>query len=110
VFQANRFATRAICTTRYATEMGRREEWRKVLDSEVQRWSAIPCEQLIAELHDLQAYEVELDSKKYQVEVQLLENTDKYVHVLVAVDDGSLPASISPSTHSFICSKPSKTA
>jgi hypothetical protein len=89
--------------------MGRREEWRKVLDSEVRRWSAMACEQLISELHDLQAYEVELDSKKYQVEVELLENTDKYVHVMVAVDDGSLPASISPLSHAFICSKPQPT-
>lgn len=86
--------------------MSRREEWRKVLDSEVQRWSVMSCEQLVSELHDLQAYEVELDSKKYQVEVELLENTDKYVHVMVAVDDGSLPASISPLTSTFIRSKP----
>jgi hypothetical protein len=86
--------------------MSRREEWRKVLDSEVQRWSVMSCEQLVSELHDLQAYEVELDSKKYQVEVELLENTDKYVHVMVAVDDGSLPASISPLSSTFIRSKP----
>lgn len=77
-----------------------------MLDSEVQRWSVMSCEQLVSELHDLQAYEVELDSKKYQVEVELLENTDKYVHVMVAVDDGSLPASISPLTSTFIRSKP----
>ena len=89
--------------------MGRREEWRKVLDSEVRRWSALALEQLISELQDLQAYEVELDSKKYQVEVELVENTDKYVHIMVAVGDGSLPASISPLTHSFICSKPQPT-
>ena len=94
---------------RYATNMSRREEWGKVLDSEVRRWSAMTCEQLIFELHDLQAYEVELDSKKYQVEVELVENTDKYVHIMVAVDDGSLPASILPLTHSIICSKPQPT-
>jgi len=85
--------------------MSRREEWRKVLDSEVQRWSAMSCEQLVSELRDLQAYEVEFESKKYQVEVELLENTGKYLHVAVAVDDGSLPASISPLTHSFIRQK-----
>jgi hypothetical protein len=89
--------------------MGRREEWRRVLNSEVRRWSAMACEQLISELHDRQAYEVELDSKKYQVEVELLENTEKYIQVRVAVDDGSLPASISPLTHTFICSKPQPT-
>ena len=86
--------------------MSRREKWRKVLDSEVQRWSAMPFEQLVSELGDQQVYEVEVDSKKYQVEVELLENTDRYVHVMVAVDDGSLPASLAPLTHSFICHRP----
>jgi len=48
---------------------------------------------------------VEFESKRYQVEVQLLENTENYLHVMVAVDDGGLPASILPLTHSFICQK-----
>ena len=86
--------------------MSRRKEWQKVLDSEVKRWSAMPCEQLVSELHDAQAYEVEFESKQYQVEVEILENTQEYLHVIVAVDDGSLPASILPLTHSFICQKP----
>jgi hypothetical protein len=81
--------------------MSRREEWRKVLDSEVKRWSAMSCSQLVSELQNLQAYEVEFDSKKYQVEVELLENTEQYLHVIVAVDDGGLPASFLPLTHSF---------
>ena len=85
--------------------MSRREEWRKVLDSEVRRWSTMSYSQLVSELHDLQAYEVEFDSKKYQVEVELLENTEKYLHVMVAVDDGSLPASIRPLIHDFIRQK-----
>jgi 7,8-dihydro-6-hydroxymethylpterin-pyrophosphokinase len=85
--------------------MGRRDEWRKVLDSEVKRWSAMPCDELVSELHDHQAYEVEFDSKKYQVEVKLLENTEKYLNIVVAVDDGSLPASISPLCHNFIRQK-----
>jgi hypothetical protein len=37
--------------------------------------------------------------------VELLENTEHYLHVMVAVDDGSLPRSISPLTHSFIQQK-----
>ena len=86
--------------------MSRREEWQKVLDSEVKRWSAMSCGQLVSELHEVQAYEVELDSKQYQVEVELLENSEKYLQVMVAVDDGSLPASISPLTRTFICQKP----
>jgi hypothetical protein len=89
--------------------MSRREEWRKVLDSEVQRWSAKSCEQLVSELRDVQIYEVQLDSKKYQVEVEILEDTAEYVHVMVAVDDGSLPASISPLTQTFVSSKPQRT-
>ena len=87
--------------------MNRRKEWQKVLDSEVKRWSAMPCEKLVSELREVQGYEVEFESKQYQVEVEILENTEKYLHVLVAVDDGSLPASISPLTYSFLCQKPS---
>jgi len=83
----------------------RRDEWRGVLDSEVRRWSALSSEQLISELREQQAYEVELDSRKYQIEVEILENTDTYVRVVLAVDDGSLPASIAPLTHIFTRSK-----
>ena len=85
--------------------MSRREEWRKVLASEIERWSGKSFEQLISELRELQAYEVELDGREYQVEVEILENTADYLHVAVAVDDGSLPASIVPVTDSFICQK-----
>ena len=86
--------------------MSLRNDWRKVLDFEVQRWSAMSCGQLVSQLHEVQAYEVEFESKQYQVEVELLENTERYLHVMVAVDDGSLPASIWPLTQSFICQKP----
>src|SRR5215213_7617657 len=85
----------------------RRQAWRKVRDCEMQRWSAIPYDHLLSELHDLKVYEVEHESKSYQVEIQILENTETHVHVLVAVDDGSLPASIRPETDSFVCRKPS---
>ena len=63
------------------------------------------CEQLISALQDPHAYEVELDAKKYTVEVELLKNTRKYINVALSVDDGSLPASISPLTHNFIRQK-----
>jgi hypothetical protein len=85
--------------------MSRREEWRKALASEVERWSAKPCEQLVAELGEVQAYELEYDSKTYQVEVELLEDTKEYVHVLVAVDDASLRGFIRPEADSFIRQK-----
>lgn len=85
--------------------MKRREEWRPVLDAELKRWSEKSTEQLLAELGQVQAYETEFENKKYQVEVEILENTEKYVHVLVAVDDGTLPAAMSPLNESFIREK-----
>jgi hypothetical protein len=85
--------------------MADRNAWREVLDAEARRWSALPLDELLSELQDLQAYEVECDSKKYQVEVEVLENTGTYVHVMVAVDDGCLPGAISPVTTSFVRSK-----
>jgi hypothetical protein len=85
--------------------MSRREKWQKVLDVEVARWSELSWEELVSELREARAYQVELESKPYQVEAQLLENTADYVHVSVSVDDGSLPQSIVPLTHSFIKQK-----
>jgi hypothetical protein len=55
--------------------MSRPPEWQKILDTEVARWSEMSWEQLITEMHEVRAYQVELESKRYQVEVQLLENT-----------------------------------
>ena len=100
-----------LCSAKRGTllDMSGRDEWRKVLDSEVQRWSALSYDQLDSALRNLRAYTVELDSKKYQVEVEILENTDKYVHVMVAVDDGRLPASLSALTRTFISQKPLRT-
>jgi len=82
-----------------------REQWQPVLDAEVKRWSEKSCEQLISELRESLDYEIEYAGKQYQVEVELLENTEKYIHVVVSVDDGSLPASIWPLTNSFIRDK-----
>lgn len=82
--------------------MGRREEWRAVLDAETERWSGKSCDELIAELSDVQAYTVIVDSKQYQVEIQIIENTNEYIHVALGVDDGSLPWSIHPESKTFI--------
>jgi len=83
-------------------DMKRREQWRSVLEAEVKRWKAKSCKQLTAQLAGEQAYEVEFNGKSHQVEVQILENTDTYVHVVVSVDDGSLFASLHPLSQSFI--------
>ena len=71
----------------------------------MKRWSAKPWQELVAELSGGQEYEVEFESGKYQVEVELLENTDKYINVAVSVDDGTLPASFLPLTANFIRQK-----
>jgi hypothetical protein len=86
--------------------MNRREHWRKVVDLEVQRWSMVPYGQLVSAVRDQQVYEIEFDSKKYQVEIEILDETAQYVHIIVSLDDGSLPASILPATRSFIQNKP----
>ena len=85
--------------------MSKREQWRKVLEREVERWSAIPYPELVSALRDGQVYEVEFESRKFQVEVEMLENADRYIQVCVAVDDGSLPASLMPVSHIFVCNK-----
>ena len=85
--------------------MKRREQWRPVLDAELNRWSAKSIEQLLAEQREVQAYVIEFENNMYQVEVEILENTEKYVHVLVAVDDGTLLAAIRPLSASFIREK-----
>ena len=85
--------------------MSRRKEWQPVLDAEVNCWSALSAVQLISELPEGKAYEVQFESKSYQVEVELLENTPEYVNVAVFVDDGTLPASIFPLGHNIIRKK-----
>jgi hypothetical protein len=84
----------------------RRDEWKPVLEAEIRKWSSMNSAQIIAKLPDKnECYEVEFESTKYQVEVDLLENTERYIHVAVSVDDGSLPASFRPASSSFICNK-----
>lgn len=85
--------------------MKNREQLRKILENEIKLWSAKPWEQLLADLSDSQDYQIHVDSHTYQVEVDLLENTDEYVHVGIGVDDGRLPSSIFPVSDSFILKK-----
>lgn len=90
----------------YYDDVSPRAEWRAILDTEVKKWLDMPYDQLILRLAELNAYEVEFQSKKYQVEVELLENNAEYIHVMVAVDDGRLPAALFPLTDVFIRKKP----
>jgi len=83
----------------------RRNNWRVVLKAEIKKWSAMSYNQVMSQLPDCECYEVEFKSKKYQVEVELLEDTELYIHVGISVDDGSLPASLWPAASSFVCLK-----
>ncbi len=86
--------------------MTRRNTWNLVLALELEQWEAKPWPQLLHDLVDGNiAYEVTHDSKTYQVEADLVEDTPDFVHVCVAVDDGSLPESISPAFKSFVRKK-----
>jgi hypothetical protein len=85
--------------------MDKRGEYSKVLDAELRRWSEMTCDRLIEELREERVYRVSVDSKQFQVEVQLLENTDDYLHIALGVDDGTLPSSIFPETRGFIKKK-----
>lgn len=54
-----------------------RERLQPVLDGEIKRWRAKSCDALLAELARVQNYRGKFENKEYQVEVRLLENTDK---------------------------------
>ena len=85
--------------------MNRRRQWRKVLEAEVQRWSALPYNRLQPQLATTEVYEVVDGAQRYQVEIDVLENTREYVHVMLSLDDGSLPLSLVPVIDSFITNK-----
>jgi hypothetical protein len=72
-----------IKVSEYST-MNRRWHWREALDAEMRQWSALPYDQLIARLNNADVYEVKHDSRTYQVEIEVLENTEKYVHVVLS--------------------------
>ena len=86
--------------------MSQREQWRPVLDTEARVWKAKSYGQLLTELAEEQVYEVQSEGKTYQVEVNILESKYDSLHVVICVDDGSIPASFSALTESFICERP----
>jgi hypothetical protein len=71
--------------------MTKHEELQPVLEKEIERLSQFAWHKLVGELTDDEKnYEVSLNEKKYQVEVELVEN-DTDVIVVVAVDDYPTP-------------------
>ncbi len=69
---------------------------------EVERWSALSYQRLRSDVRETVVEEREVDGLAYTVEVDLLEDLPEYVHVAVAVDDGSLRWAVCPLSHSFL--------
>jgi hypothetical protein len=75
-----------------------REQLQAVLDRECRNWQARPYEELVA-LDDPIAYDLPVG---FQVEVTVLERMPDYVHVGIAVDDGTFLRACAPVTGSVI--------
>jgi hypothetical protein len=52
----------------------------------------MPWEAILAKVPDVEAYQIEFGNR-YNVEVQILDNTEHYVRVVVDVDHGNMPTS-----------------
>jgi hypothetical protein len=63
-------------------------ERKRRLADELDQWCRKGYGSLLEELRDVVAYESGDASNRYQVEVQLLERTPKYVHVSLSLNDG----------------------
>lgn len=79
----------------------KKQELTELLSAEVEAWSRKSYEQLIEDLPDVIAFERE-EPEPHQFEVQLLETTPEYVHVMISIDDGSFWRSFAPITRTFI--------
>ena len=58
----------------------------------------MPLGEAIARLEQPTVYEIEIQQKKYQVEVELLRDTGNHLEIMIAVDGGVLPRSLRPLT------------
>ncbi|MFZ0305360.1 MAG: hypothetical protein WAL75_21905 [Terracidiphilus sp.] len=85
--------------------MSDRKKSRGVLEGEAALWSKKTPDQIIAELPETKAYQIRVESVEYNVEVELLENTESYIHFAIGVEDGRLPSAIFPVSDSFILKK-----
>ena len=82
----------------------KKEELKKALIIEKEKYANKSFEEL-SKIAKPVTYECGSDENWYQVEVQLLEKNDEYVHVSIAVDDGKLLKAMFPLSTSFIVHK-----
>ena len=74
----------------------------QVLRNEVERLSRKTASELLDEFGEPRCWEVDAAETTFQVEAQILEAEDGYVHVAVSVDDGSPRRSLVPLSTSFL--------
>ena len=79
----------------------KKEQLAELLAAEIDVWSKKSLALIAEELADVAAYGRD-DPEQHQFEVQLLEHTEEYVHVIISVDDGSFWRSFSPVTRTFL--------
>ena len=75
-----------------------------VLNREIDKYSKLSYGELLA-LDDNISYYSEYAGGEYQIEINILEKENDYVHISVAVDDGSLSRSFAPLCSSFLVYK-----
>jgi hypothetical protein len=79
-----------------------RKELSRCLRREVDKWAAESFDDLRRKLARAVHYRSMIEGQEYQVEAQLLEDTEDYAHVAVSVDDGTLARSVVPLSTSFL--------
>ena len=82
----------------------KKNELKKILSQEIEKYRSKSYEELIGIIDPI-TYSYGSGESFYQVEVQVLEKNEEYVHVSVAVDDGRFLRAIAPLSHSFIVYK-----
>jgi hypothetical protein len=81
-------------------------DWSEILSEETVCWSSKSYDQLMRELREPRAYEVRRGEATFQVEVEILDKSDRFVQVSVAVDDGVLPRAMFPVSRNFRVRRP----
>lgn len=80
------------------------EKLKWILEQEKEKYTGKTYEELIT-LKDPTVYECGIRDDWYQVEVQILEKNEEYVHIAVNVDDGKFPKAFVPFSTSFLVYK-----
>lgn len=84
----------------WSSSSAKRRQWQPVLEAELKKWQRERPSELRVALGRPVCYEA---AGGLQIEAQIVEETPQFIHVLLSVDDGSLPASLLPLSANFFC-------